>query len=79
MKLAFIGLFVPYVFIFNTSLLEFPNVSAMQLLSVGATLLGLVGLSAAWWGWFIKPLRWSARGLTALLGAACLAWAAIPP
>jgi TRAP transporter 4TM/12TM fusion protein len=79
MKLAFIGLFVPYVFIFNTTLLDFPNVSAAQLLSVGATVLGLVGLSAAWWGWLAKPLAWQGRLLVALAGAACLVGAAIPP
>jgi TRAP transporter 4TM/12TM fusion protein len=77
MKLAFIGLAVPYVFIFNTTLLDFPNFSTAQLLSVGATLLGLVGLSAAWWGWLGRLLDWRQRILIGAVGAAFLAWAAV--
>jgi TRAP-type uncharacterized transport system fused permease subunit len=79
MKLAFIGLCVPYVFIFNTTLLDFPNVSTAQVLSVAASVLGMVGLSAAWWGWLFKPLGWWSRFLIALLGLCFLVWAAIPP
>jgi len=79
MKLAFIGLFVPYVFIFNTTLLDFPSVSGALLLSLGATLLGMVGLTAAWWGWFVRPLDWRQRCLAGLLGGCLLAWAAMPP
>jgi len=79
MKLAFIGLFVPYVFIFNTTLLDFPRTSVHQVLSLAACLLGLVGLSAAWWGWLGKPLFLKGRLLAGLSGAALLAWAAVPP
>jgi TRAP transporter 4TM/12TM fusion protein len=79
MKLAFIGLFVPYVFIFNTTLLDFPRTSVHQLVSVGACLAGLIGLSAAWWGWLGKPLFLRGRLLAGLGGAAFLAWAAVPP
>jgi TRAP transporter 4TM/12TM fusion protein len=79
MKLAFIGLFAPFVFIFNTTLLDFPRVSGGLLLSLGATVLGLVGLSAAWWGWLLRPLGWLGRGLVGLAGAGFMAWAAIPP
>jgi TRAP transporter 4TM/12TM fusion protein len=79
MKLAFIGLFVPYVFIFNTTLLEFPKTSVHQLLALVFCLLGLVGLCAAWWGWLGKPLAMGTRVLTALLGASFLVWAAMPP
>lgn len=79
LKLAFIGLFVPYVFIFNTTLLEFPKTSVHQLLALAACLLGLVGLCAAWWGWLGKPLAMGPRILTALLGAVFLVWAAMPP
>jgi TRAP-type uncharacterized transport system fused permease subunit len=79
MKLAFIGLFVPYVFIFNTTLLDFPKTSVHQLVSLAACLAGLVGLSAAWWGWLGKPLFLRGRLLAGLAGAALLAWAAVPP
>jgi TRAP-type uncharacterized transport system fused permease subunit len=79
MKLAFIGLFVPYVFIFNTTLLDFPKTSVHQLVSLLACLAGLIGLSAAWWGWLGKPLLLKGRLLAGLSGAALLAWAAVPP
>jgi TRAP transporter 4TM/12TM fusion protein len=79
MKLAFIGLAVPYVFIFNTTLLDFPAFSASLVTSVGAALVGLVGLSAAWWGWFGRLLDWRRRALVCLVGAAFLVWAAVPP
>ncbi len=79
MKLAFIGLAVPYVFIFNATLLEFPRTSLHQIVSLAACLLGLVGLSAAWWGWLLKPLGMRSRSFTALAGAFFLIWAAIPP
>jgi TRAP transporter 4TM/12TM fusion protein len=79
MKLAFIGLFVPYVFIFNTTLLDFPSVSGALLLSLGATLLGMVGLTAAWWGWFGRRLDWRQRALIGMAGASFMAWAAVPP
>jgi TRAP transporter 4TM/12TM fusion protein len=79
MKLAFIGLAVPYVFIFNTTLLGFPSVSTTLVISLGATLLGLVGLSAAWWGWFGRLLGWRSRVLVGLAGAGFMAWAAVPP
>ena len=79
MKLAFIGLFVPYVFIFNTTLLDFPRTSIHQVISIGACLLGLVALSAAWWGWLGRPLGRRGRGLIGLAGAGFLVWAAVPP
>jgi len=79
MKLAFIGLFVPYVFIFNTTLLDFPQTSVHQGVSLLACLAGLIGLSAAWWGWLGKPLFLKGRALAGLSGAALLAWAAVPP
>jgi TRAP-type uncharacterized transport system fused permease subunit len=79
MKLAFIGLFVPYVFIFNTTLLDFPKTSVHQLVAVVACLLGLVGLSAAWWGWLGRPLKWRGRALAGLTGACFLIWAGVPP
>jgi TRAP transporter 4TM/12TM fusion protein len=79
MKLAFIGLFVPYVFIFNTTLLEFPKTSVHQTIALAACVLGLVGLSAAWWGWLGKPLGLATRTGVALAGGLLLIWAAVPP
>jgi TRAP transporter 4TM/12TM fusion protein len=79
MKLAFVGLVVPYVFIFNTTLLEFPKASVHQVVSFGACLAGLVLLCAAWWGWLRKPLLLKGRILTGLGGTACLVWAGVPP
>jgi TRAP-type uncharacterized transport system fused permease subunit len=79
MKLAFIGLVAPYVFIFNTTLLEFPDFSLAQLVSFLACMAGLVALAAAWWGWFGKALRPGSRALVGLAGIVLLAWAAVPP
>jgi TRAP-type uncharacterized transport system fused permease subunit len=79
MKLAFIGLVVPYVFIFNATLLEFPRVSLSQVASLVACLGGLVCLSAAWWGWLGKVLWPGPRALLGAAGVGLLAWAAIPP
>jgi len=77
LKLAFVGLFVPFVFIFNPVLLEFPTVSLPLLMAFGSTVVGLVGLSAAWWGWLGGPLRRPERSLVAFGGLCFLAWAAV--
>ena len=79
MKLAFIGLFVPYVFIFNTTLLDFPRFSLAQGLSLILCLLGMVGLAASWWGWLARPLTAMKRIFVGLAGAACMIGAAVPP
>jgi TRAP transporter 4TM/12TM fusion protein len=79
MKLAFIGLAVPYVFIFNTTLLDFPKTSAHQMLGLALCVLGMVALSAAWWGWLFKPLSWPKRAGVGLAGAVLMIAAAIPP
>ncbi len=79
LKLAFIGLVVPYVFIFNTTLLEFPKLTWHLAVAFVACVLGLVGMSAAWWGWLGKPLRPRGRFFTGLAGLFFLIWAAIPP
>jgi TRAP transporter 4TM/12TM fusion protein len=79
MKLAFIGLAVPYVFIFNTTLLDFPKTSVHQAVTFVACVLGLVGLSAAWWGWLGMPLRRAWRGAVGIAGGAFLVFAAVPP
>jgi TRAP-type uncharacterized transport system fused permease subunit len=79
MKLAFIGLFVPYVFIFNTTLLDFPKTSVHQIVTLAACVLGMVALSAAWWGWLFRPLGRQSRTLTGLLGVCFLIGAAVPP
>ena len=79
LKLAFIGLVVPYVFIFNTTLLDFPRVTWHLAVAFVACVLGLVGMSAAWWGWLGKPLRPRSRVFTGLAGLFFLIWAAIPP
>jgi TRAP-type uncharacterized transport system fused permease subunit len=79
MKLAFVGLVVPYVFIFNTTLLEFPNFSLAQGASFLACVAGLVALSAAWWGWLGKLLWPGPRALIGAAGVGLLVWAAIPP
>lgn len=79
LRLAFVGLAVPYVFIFNTTLLEFPKASVHQAVTLAACLIGLVGLTAAWWGWLGFRLRGAWRAAVGVAGAAFLVFAAIPP
>jgi len=77
LKLAFIGLVVPYVFIFNPVLLEFPRITLPVLVAFGLLVAGLMLLSASFWGWLVNPLSAYDRvvlvvaGFT-LLGAAAL-------
>ena len=78
MKLAFIGLVVPYVFIFNPALLAFPNFSLAQAGAFLGCVGGLVGLSACWWGWLARPLHPPARALVGFAGVALLYWASYP-
>jgi TRAP transporter 4TM/12TM fusion protein len=75
-KLAFVGLIVPFVFMFNPVLLAFPTLSVDLVLTLAATLASLVALSAAWWAWLGSPLRWHERGMVGVGGLAFLAWAA---
>ena len=77
LKLAFIGIVVPYVFIFNPALLEFPRITLPVLLAFGLVVAGLVLLSASFWGWLVNPLSAYDRLVLAvagffLLGAAAL-------
>lgn len=78
LKLAFIGLFVPYVFIFNPAMLKFPDLSWSMAWSFAACVAGLVLMSAAWWGWLGKALQSGGRAAAALGGAVLLIGAAIP-
>jgi TRAP transporter 4TM/12TM fusion protein len=77
LRLAFVGLFVPYVFILNPVLLEFPRISLPMLFAFGGVLAGLALLSASWWGWFVNPLTVFARFLFAVCGFVLLAAAAL--
>lgn len=77
LKLAFIGLIVPYVFILNPVLLEFPRISLPLLVAVGLTVASLVSLSASFWGWLVNPLRVYDRVLLAVAGFILLAAAAL--
>ena len=77
LKLAFIGIVVPYVFIFNPALLEFPRITLAVLAAFGLVLAGLMLLSASFWGWLVNPLKFYDRLVLAtagflLLGAAAL-------
>jgi TRAP-type uncharacterized transport system fused permease subunit len=77
LKLAFIGIVVPYVFIFNPVLLEFPRFTLPVLAAFGLLVAGLVLLSASFWGWLINPLNAYDRLLLAAAGFILLAAAAL--
>jgi TRAP transporter 4TM/12TM fusion protein len=78
LKLAFVGLVVPFVFILNTALLDFPAISGSAVVATAAAFAGLVSLSAASWGWLGAPLRGRERSLLGLGGLCFVAWAAVP-
>jgi TRAP transporter 4TM/12TM fusion protein len=77
MALAFVGLVVPYVFILNPVLLEFPRISLPLLFAFGGVLAGLTMLSAAFWGWLVNPLRVYDRLALTASGVLLLAAAAL--
>ncbi|MFQ5946625.1 MAG: TRAP transporter permease, partial [Anaerolineae bacterium] len=77
LKLAFVALAVPYVFISNPVLLEFPSISLPLLFAFGGVLAGLVMLSASWWGWLLNPLRVYDRVVFTASGVILLAAAAL--
>jgi TRAP-type uncharacterized transport system fused permease subunit len=74
--LAFVGLTVPYVFIVNPVLLEFPKISLPMLFAFTATMVGLAMLSAAAWGWLVNPLKIYDRLVLVVSGVLLLAAAA---
>jgi TRAP transporter 4TM/12TM fusion protein len=76
LRLAFIGIVVPYVFIFNPVLLEFPRFSLALVAAFGLVMFGLVLLAASFWGWLINPLSISERLALAVGGFVLLAAAA---
>jgi TRAP-type uncharacterized transport system fused permease subunit len=77
LRLAFIGIVVPYVFIFNPALLEFPRLTPPVLIAFGLAVASLVLLSASFWGWLVNPLNAYDRIALALAGFILLAAAAL--
>lgn len=77
LSLAFVGLTVPYVFIFNPVLLEFPRISLPMLFAFAATMAGLAMLSAAAWGWLVNPLKAHERVVLVASGVMLMAAAAM--
>jgi TRAP-type uncharacterized transport system fused permease subunit len=77
LKLAFIGIVVPYVFIFNPALLEFPRITLPVLVAFGLVVAGLMLLSASFWGWLVNPLSAYDRIVLAVAGFVVLAAAAL--
>jgi TRAP-type uncharacterized transport system fused permease subunit len=77
LRLAFIGIVVPYVFIFNPVLLEFPRITLPVLVAFSLAFASLVMLSAAFWGWLVNPLKVYERVVLAASGILMLAAAAL--
>lgn len=77
LRLAFVGLAVPFVFILNPVLLEFPSISLPLLFAFGGVMAGLAMLSAAWWGWLVNPLRVYDRVVLTASGTFLMASAAL--
>jgi TRAP transporter 4TM/12TM fusion protein len=77
LRLAFVGIVVPYVFIFNPALLEFPRLTPPVLVAFAVAVAALVLLSASFWGWFVNPLNVYDRLLLAGAGFILLVAAAL--
>jgi TRAP transporter 4TM/12TM fusion protein len=77
LRLAFIGIVVPYVFILNPVLLEFPRFSLPLLAALALLVAGLMTLSASFWGWLVNPLSALDRIVLAVAGFTFLAAAAL--
>jgi TRAP transporter 4TM/12TM fusion protein len=77
LRLAFVGIVIPFVFIFNPALLEFPKITLPVLAAFTLAVVSLVLLAASFWGWLVNPLHIYDRLILAaagfiLLGAAAL-------
>lgn len=77
LRLAFVGIVIPFVFIFNPALLEFPKFTLPVLAAFGLALASLVLLAAAFWGWLVNPLNIFERVVLAVAGFLLLAAAAL--
>ena len=76
LRLAFVGIVIPYVFIFNPVLLEFPRFSLPLVVAFALVMFSLVMLAASFWGWLVNPLHVYERLVLAVSGFALLAAAA---
>jgi TRAP transporter 4TM/12TM fusion protein len=77
LRLAFVGIVIPFVFIFNPALLEFPKITLPMLAAFGLALASLVLLAASFWGWLVNPLNVFERVVLAVAGFVLLAAAAL--
>lgn len=77
LRLAFVGIVIPFVFIFNPALLEFPKITLPVLAAFALALASLVLLAASFWGWLINPLSAYERVALAAAGFILLAAAAL--
>ncbi len=77
LRLAFVGIVIPFVFIFNPALLEFPKITLPVLATFGLALASLVLLAASFWGWLVNPLSIFERVVLAVAGFVLLAAAAL--
>ncbi len=77
LRLAFVGIVIPFVFIFNPALLEFPRITLPVLATFGLALASLVLLAASFWGWLVNPLSIFERVVLAGAGFVLLAAAAL--
>ena len=77
LRLAFVGIVIPFVFIFNPALLEFPRITLPVLAAFTLSVVSLVLLAAAFWGWLVNPLHVYDRLILAAAGFILLAAAAL--
>jgi TRAP-type uncharacterized transport system fused permease subunit len=77
LRLAFVGIVIPFVFIFNPALLGFPKITLPVLAAFGLALASLVLLAASFWGWLVNPLSAFERVVLAVGGFVLLAAAAL--
>lgn len=71
MKLAVVAFIVPFVFVYNPVLLDFPNISTSLLVSTAIAIVSTFALSVSLYGYFLQPLNLVMRllfGVVALAG-----------
>jgi TRAP transporter 4TM/12TM fusion protein len=77
LRLAFVGVVIPYVFILNPVLLQFPRITPEVLVVSGLSVAAIIATSSAFWGWLVNPLNVFERLLLFTSGFMLLGGAAL--
>lgn len=69
MKLSIVAFIIPFVFVYNPSLLDFPRISANFLSATGVAIISTFALSVTLYGYFLQTLSGVKRALFGLATA----------